>query len=119
MEGADPVEEAAETQETQDARLDKLEAGQAEQGGKLDQIIGMLKGGAGDAHAAAQAHTERRLDESSTIADQVKQAVRDVHAEQAQDAAKAKPEPEPEQPPREPQSGIKAKLQRAMFGGEP
>jgi hypothetical protein len=117
MEGADPAEESAETQDTQDHRLDALEAGQAEQGGKLDQIIGMLKGGETEAHAAAQAHTERRLDESSTIADQVKQAVRDVHAEE--DQAKAKPVPEPEQAPRESQSGIKGKLQRAMFGGDP
>jgi hypothetical protein len=123
---ADPVEESAETQETQDARLVKLEAEQAEQGGKLDQILGLLKGGEGKAHDAAQEHTEEHLDRSSTIADQVRQAVEQVgaekaakEAEEAHKADHAALREQREKPPRESQSGFRGKLQRAMFGSEP
>lgn len=118
----DPAEEAAEVQQDQDTRLDKLEAGQAEQGGKLDQIIGMLKGDEADAHEAAAEHTEKRLDRGSTIADQVRQAVKDVRAEEEADKHKADHAAlaaEREKPPRESQSGFRGKLQRAMFGSEP
>jgi len=122
---ADPVEESAETQETQDARLAKLEAEQAEQGGKLDQILGLLKGGEGKAHDAAQEHTEEHLDRSSTMADQVRQAVKDVRAEEAQREAEeahkadhAALREQREKPPRESASGFRGRLQRAMYGGD-
>lgn len=125
MADADPVEESAETQETQDARLAKLEAEQAEQGGKLDQILGLLKGGEGKAHDAAQEHTEEHLDRSSTMADQVRQAVKDVRAEEAQREAEeahkadhAALREQREKPPRESASGFRGRLQRAMYGGD-
>lgn len=111
-------EPAAETQAGQDARLDKLEATQAEQGGKLDQILALIKGDGKE--EAAPAQTEGGPADQSTIADQVRQAVRDVHAEEEQAAAKFKPDDAPkEKPPRESQSGFRGKLQRAMYGGDP
>jgi hypothetical protein len=125
---ADEVEESEAQQETQDARLAKLESTQAEQGGKLDQILALIKGegAAGDAHDAAQQHTEERLDQSSTIADQVRQAVEAVGAEKAQKEAEeahardhAALREQQEKPPRESQSGFRGKLQRAMYGSDP
>jgi len=120
----DPVEETQETQETQDARLAKLEAEQAEQGGKLDQILALIKG-EGPAHDAAEQHTQERLDSSSTIAEQVRKAVEQVGAEKAQREADeahkadhAALREQREKPPRESASGFRGKLQRAMYGGD-
>lgn len=116
----DQRQEPAQTETSQDARLDRLEATQAEQGGKLDQIIAMIKGDGDGKPEAAPAQTGDGPDQVSTIADQVRQAVRDVHAEEAQAAAKGKPDEAPkEKPPRESQSGFRGKLQRAMYGGDP
>jgi hypothetical protein len=120
----DPVEETQETQETQDARLAKLEAEQAEQGGKLDQILALIKG-EGPAHDAAEQHTQERLDSSSTIAEQVRKAVEQVGAEKAQREADeahkadhAALREQREKPPRESASGFRGRLQRAMYGGD-
>ena len=125
MADTDPVEESAETQETQDARLAKLEAEQAEQGGKLDQILALIKG-EGEVHEKAEQHTQERLDSSTTIAEQVRKAVEQVGAEKAQREADeahkadhAALREQREKPPRESASGFRGKLQRAMYGGEP
>ena len=124
MGNPDPVEETQETQETQDARLAKLEAEQAEQGGKLDQILALIKG-EGPAHDAAEQHAQERLDSGSTIAEQVRKAVEQVGAEKAQREADeahkadhAALREQREKPPRESASGFRGKLQRAMYGGD-
>src|ERR1700752_1561020 len=124
MADTDPVEESAETQETQDARLAKLEAEQAEQGGKLDQILALIKG-EGEVHEKAEQHTQERLDSSTTIAEQVRKAVEQVGAEKAQREADeghkadhAALREQREKPPRESASGFRGKLQRAMYGGD-
>jgi hypothetical protein len=119
----------AERVESLDARFGKIEAEQAAQGGKLDQILSRLGSAAapeGKAHAAAQAHTEDRLDAGSSIADQVRAAVQAVGAEQAQKAAADQHERDHqalremrEKPPRETTQGWRGKLQRAMYGGDP
>jgi hypothetical protein len=120
----DPVEETQETQETQDARLDRVEAVQAEQGGKLDQILALIKG-EGEVHEKAEQHTQERLDSSSTIAEQVRAAVEKVGAEKAQREADEAHKADHaalrearEKPPRESASGFRGKLQRAMYGGD-
>jgi hypothetical protein len=120
MADTDPVEESAETQETQDARLAKLEAEQAEQGGKLDQILALIKG-EGEVHEKAEQHTQERLDSSSTIADtiakQMEAAVERVGAAQAQKAADeqhakdhAALREQQEKQPREAGSGLAGKI---------
>lgn len=113
---------------TPDARIDRLEATQAEQGTKLDRIIDLISGEEQQAHGQAQQHVESKLERSSNIADLVKRAVKDVGAEQAAEAEraahaaehdrlKAPPaEPRTEQPPRE--MTRKQKLQRGLFGGD-
>lgn len=115
--------------ESLDARFGAIETKQAEQDGKLDQILSRLSGaaaGEGKTHAAAQAHTEQRLDQGSSIADQVKAAVAAVGAEQAQKEAADKHAADHqalaemrEKKPRESTAGWRGKLQRAMYGQEP
>ena len=114
--------------ESLDARFGAIEQQQAEQHGMLMELRDALlgKGKAAPAHAAAQEHTETRLEASSSIADQVRRAVQDVNAEeeqrkrdeahQADHAALAEAR---EKPPREAASGVRGKIQRAMFGAEP
>jgi hypothetical protein len=55
---------------------------------KVDLILDKLGGKEGQAHAAAQQHTEKRLDESSTIAEQVRKQIADQKAAEAADAEK-------------------------------
>lgn len=114
--------------ESLDARFGAIEHEQAEQRGILTQIRDALagQGKAAPAHKAAQEHTETRLEASSSIADQVRRAVKDVNAEEEQrkrdeahaadHAALAEAR---EKPPREAASGVRGKIQRAMFGAEP
>lgn len=119
----DPVEESAAQQETQDARLDRVEATQAEQGGKLDQILGLLQGDGGGQHEGGE---ESAADGAESIAEQVRRAVDAVGAEKAAKEASEAHERDHaalrearEKPPRESQSGFRGKLQRAMYGGDP
>ena len=114
--------------ESLDARFGAIEHEQAEQRGILTQIRDALagKGKAAPAHAAAQEHTETRLEASSSIADQVRRAVKDVNAEEEQRKRDAEHEGHhqalreaAEKPPREAASGVRGKIQRAMFGAEP
>ena len=136
MRGVMAETETAETQqdpegarvESLDARFGAIEHEQAEQRGILTQIRDALagKGKTAPAHAAAQEHTETRLEASSSIADQVRRAVQDVNAEEEQrkrdeahaadHAALAEAR---EKPPREAASGVRGRIQRAMFGAEP
>ena len=113
-----------------DDRMAAVEAEQKEQGGKIDQILHTLKGmtgpkagttmsssGAGDASASSSSGTASSPD----MADQMRQAVRDVHAEREQAAAKAEHDAQhaaAEQPPRTERTG-KQRFQEIMFGKEP
>jgi hypothetical protein len=109
-------------------RLGKVEQTQTEQGGKLDKIIGLLAGDEQVAHGEAQDHVESKLDRSSRIKDLVTAAVKDVGAEQAAEAERARhaaeherlaappADPVVETPPREPTR--KEKLQTRLFGGQ-
>jgi hypothetical protein len=63
------------------ARVDALDA-------KVDKILEVLSGKKDDAHAAAQEHTEERLDRPTTIAEQVRQQLADEKAREAADAEK-------------------------------
>lgn len=127
-----PEEQAnaeADRVESLDARFGKIETEQAEQKNLLSQILDKVSGAApadGKAHAKAQEHTEQRLDAGTSIADQVRQAVKDVGAEQAQKEAADAHERDHqalrearEKQPRETQSGWRGKLQKAMYGGDP
>ena len=117
----------AERVESLDARFGAIEREQAEQRGILTQIRDAVagEGKTAPAHAAAEKHTETRLEASSTIADQVRRAVRDVDAEKAQREADERHKAdhaalaaEREKPPRESASGFRGRLQRAMYGGD-
>ena len=123
--GTDPEGQRVESL---DARFGAIEHEQAEQRGILTQIRDALagEGKAAPAHAAAQGRTETRLEASSSIADQVRRAVQDVNAEEEQrkrDEAHAADHvalaEAREKPPREAASGVRGKIQRAMFGAEP
>jgi ABC-type nitrate/sulfonate/bicarbonate transport system ATPase subunit len=103
--------------------IEELQAAQAEQGSKIDQILGILGKKEEGAHSAAQAHTEERLDRSSSIADQVRAAVEAADAEKAQKAAADEHAAEHaalrearEKPPRELAGGARGRLQKIMFG---
>lgn len=121
-----PADPEAQRVEALDARFGKIEAEQAEQRGMLTTILDKVSGAAPEAPAGAQEHTQTRLDRSSSIADQVRQAVADVGAEAerkrrdeehaAEHAALRAGKPEPEKPPRERQGGLKSRLQKAMYG---
>jgi hypothetical protein len=63
------------------ARQDGLEA-------KVDKILEVLGKGEGQARAAAQQHTEDRLDRPSTIAEQVRAQLEEAKAREAADAEK-------------------------------
>lgn len=121
---------------TEDARLDALEREQQRQGGLLEQIsaavLGKTAGAAPDAPPAAQHVTETRLERSSNVIDQMRQAVRDVNAEAAQQQADAQHQAEHERmrqqsgqhgdPPRQAenqpaeQGGALAAFRRRMYG---
>lgn len=107
---------AAPAGESTDARLTRVETEQAQQGGKLDRILGLLEG-SGPVHDAAQRHTEHRLDQSSVIADQVELAVRRVGAH-LQPPGAPPAAPAPERPPGT-ALGARARLQRRLYGADP
>ena len=62
-------------------RIDGLES-------KLDVLIDKLSGKEGQAHAAAEQHTEDRLDRPSTIAEQIREQLAEAKAREAADAEK-------------------------------
>ncbi|SRR6266702_1325321 len=123
---ATPEPEPAKTED----RLERVEAEQREQRGLLNTILEKVSGTAPEAPKGAQNVTETRLERSTIIADQVKQAVKDVGAEQEAERLRAEHDaeharlripaakPEPEHQPRERQGGAKAKWQKIMFGGD-
>lgn len=111
-----PEQPAAPAEGNTADRLDHLETVQAEQGGKLDQILTALQGREQQAHAAAQQHTEHRLDRGTEIEAAMERAIRKVGAEQEhQRQHQQQAAPPPEQPPRQAQ-GVRSAIQRAMYG---
>lgn len=62
-------------------RVDGLES-------KLDMILDRISGTEGQAHAAAQQHTEDRLDRPSSIADEIRQQLAEQQRQQRADAEK-------------------------------
>lgn len=117
----------------QTGAIDQLRAEQERQAGVLDRIIGILEGdtrqAVGQAHDADRQVVDRRLDRGSRIADDVRQAVRDVQAEQAAAQAEqlhqadhARLREQQQKPaetaPREVIVSGKARLQRIMFGAD-
>lgn len=114
--------------------IDELRAEQDRQAGVLDELLGLVRGGqqhgqrgVRTAHDADREMVDRRLDRGSRVQDEMRQAVRDVRAEeQAEEArrqhdadhARMRQQPEPEQQPREVMVSGKARLQRLLFGAD-
>ena len=125
-----PGQGEADRIQSLDQRFGKIEQEQTEQRGLLEQIRDAVAGTgpARPAHDKAQAHTEQRLEQppAAAMADQVRQAVKDVNAEEEQRKRQADHDADhdrirelAERAPRESQSGWRAKLQRGMFGSDP
>lgn len=110
-----------------DDRFGALEAEQERQGGLLEQIAAKLGGGKPDSDGpVTSADAPPAGPNPADMAEQMRQAVRDVRAEEAQadadrqhaaDHAKLSA-PEPEKTPREVMIKGKAKLQKVLFGGD-
>ncbi len=108
-----------------DDRFGAIEARQEKQEGLLEQILGKLGGGGGEAEPVTRGD-EPAAPSPGEMAEQMRQAVRDVRAEEAAEQARAAHDadhakmrtPEPEQTPREVMIRGKARLQRLMFGAE-
>lgn len=92
-------------------RIRALEQRQGVIDGKLDRVLGLLEG---DGKAPVTGSPPPPVP-APDIAEQMRQAVRDVAAEQAKADQQA---PAPENPPREIGVRGKARLQRGLFGGD-
>ena len=91
-------------------RVGKLETGQDTIASKVDRILGILDKPEGDAP------TTTADPAPADMGEQMRQAVRDVHAEAvAAEAAK----PKPEQPPREAGQPFRQRLAEVVHGREP
>lgn len=109
-----PADEGAPLAE----RVGKIETEQERQGGILDQIRDHLTGRA-DTGPAPAVRGDDPGPSAADMAEQMRQAVRDVRAEEAAAATKDTPaRPEPETTPREVMIRGKDKLQRVLFGGD-
>jgi hypothetical protein len=113
--------------EALDERFGRIESEQAEHRGMLERILDRVGGAEQAAHGKAEQHTRQRLEHppAESVADQVRRAVKDVQAEQEAERHKADHDTEhaklreaAERPPREPASGVRGKIQRAMFGAD-
>jgi hypothetical protein len=69
--------------ESDGARLDAVESELKEQRGILDEIRAALTGGEHQAHAAAQKHEERKLDQPTTVADEIRAQLEERDRRQA------------------------------------
>jgi len=126
--------------EPQPDRLEQIEAEQAtqkatldEHGGMLQKILDKLPGGQADptdGDQAGQGDGGGQSHPPVDVAAAVRKEIADAKA-RAEDEARAKGDADwrkhvddalevlkPEKPPREPQTGIKGRLQRAMFGAD-
>ena len=89
-------------------RVAKLESGQESIAEKVDRILGILDKPKGDEPVTSADPAPADMGE------QMRQAVRDVHAER--DQAAAKEPPKPEVPPREAGQPAKQRLARVLYG---
>ncbi len=96
-----------------EARVDKLEDGQQSILGKLDQLLGR-----GEDKAEPVAEADPAPD-APDVVEQMRQAVRDVHAERDQAAAAKPDKPKPEVKPREAGQPGRERLARVLYGREP
>ena len=91
-------------------RVARLETGQESIAEKVDRILGLLdKKPEGDPPV-----TSADPAPAADMGEQMRQAVRDVHAER--DQAAAKDPPKPEVPPREAGQPAKQRLARVLYG---
>ena len=114
--------------------IGELRAEQDRQAGVLDELLDLVRGGqqhgqraVRTAHDTDREAVGRRLDRGSRVQDEMRQAIRDVRAEeQAEEArrqhdadhARIRQQPEPEHQPREVMVSGKARLQRLLFGAD-
>lgn len=114
----------------EEQRIDQLEQRQNSMDSKLDRILDRLGGGGkdqGDAGSSGQpARQDPPADRPGQIQDQMAEAIRAVRAEEKaeearrqHDADHQRMKPPQETAPREVTVRGKARLQRALFGGEP
>lgn len=112
-----------------DERMDRIEATQAEQGGMLKTILDRLPGKAPDRPTAPDGPSSGSSDPTD-IQGTVRREIAEAE-ERRKAEAKAKGDEDwrksvdealevvkAEKAPREPQTGVKGRLQRAMFGGD-
>ena len=97
-----------------DARVGKLEAGQDSLSERIDRILGILDK---KPDAPGKEPVTGADQPPADMAEQMRQAVRDVHAER--DQAAAKEPPKPEVPPREAGQPAKQRLARVLYGKDP
>lgn len=96
-----------------DKRVGALETGQESLTEKVDKILGIVSGG----HDPKPTEPVTQADPPQDMAEQMRQAVRDVHAERDQAATKSKPEPEHK--PREAGQPGRQRAARILYGKEP
>jgi hypothetical protein len=102
-----------------DDRLTKVEHEQERQGGLLDKIWDKLGGDDTSQPARTTTGDDPKAD-AADMTEQMRQAVRDVRAEEAAAAGTQEPKkPEAETIPREVMIKGKARLQSALFGKDP
>ena len=112
------TEQQAETPPVDD-RLTKVEHEQERQGGLLDKIWDKLGGTSPEGDTSVTRADDPKA-AAADMTEQMRQAVRDVRAEEAAAAGTQEPKkPEPETTPREVMIKGKAKLQSALFGKDP
>jgi hypothetical protein len=103
-----------------EGRVQSIEAEQKRQGGMLDQILGKLTGDQeGDTTVTTGSEPPAG---PGDMAEQMRQAVRDVQAEADAEVGRQQrlgKRPEPETTPREVMVKGKERLQRTLFGGDP
>lgn len=127
--GEQPGEDEAGRIEYLGERFGRIEAEQAAQRGILEQISDALagRGPAKGAHDKAEGRVEGRLAHppAQSIAEQVRAAVREVGAEEAQKARDAEHAADhermrelAERPPRESMTGWRGKLAGVMYGAD-
>jgi hypothetical protein len=112
-----------------DARLDRVEATQREQGAVLGRIEQLLRGGRGQGDGGGQGQQQGTAQPSpGDIAAQVRQEIADAdqrrQAEEDERTWKAGvneviEKVKQENAPREPETGVRARLQRWLVGKEP
>lgn len=101
------------------ARVDTIEAEQQRQGGILEQIRDHLTGTDHPSQPDNVTRADTPAASAAEMAEQMRQAVRDVNAEAAAASTAQPARPEPETTPREVMVRGKDKLQRVLFGGDP